>query len=111
MKITFINAKRVNLDRDGIDFQYFYQIDNNIASIHKIHVVCNLGAEISWIMNLQEVNEYSKKVFTVIKDFFVENWNDLKKLPDEEEEYIIQEEFHRTDKEKTDWKNYILELV
>jgi len=110
MKITFFNAQKINKNRDGFDFEFFYTV-NEKENIHKIHVVTKSdGAELAWHISPQDLNEYSKKAFSLVVDFIKTYWKKHHELPDESREYFEGRELQMLRKDKVSWENYVLEL-
>ena len=110
MKIKFVNARRINPDRDGFDFLYFYTVDEE-DTIHKIHVVTGSdGAELAWNISQQDLYEYSKRVFPLVINFVKSHWQRHHKLPDENHEYHETRELGTLGSAKVDWENYVLKL-
>ncbi|MBO0947504.1 hypothetical protein [Fibrella forsythiae] len=110
MKLTFVSARRVNLDRDGFDFQYFYTI-NHGEDTHQIHIVTTTnGAELAWHIGQADLVAYSKRAFVLAVKYIKWHWQTTGTLPDEQRQYFEKRDLARLSDASLDWQGYILIL-
>lgn len=110
MKITFTTAKRINPDRDGLDFVYFYK-DSESDTEHKIHVVVStLGAEIAWRASNSEIYKYSQRAFVLVDEYIRRYWSDFRQLPDDNKIYFEKDELGRLSEKYLQWENHTIVL-
>lgn len=110
MKLMFIGARRVNPDRDGFDFQFFYRVDEESES-RKIHVVISSnGAELAWNISQQDEYEYAKRVFAVVVPFIKNYWNRNRLLPEQDVEYYEKDHFAKISDNKLNWEQFEIDL-
>ena len=109
MKIAFLNCRRVNPARDGLDLIYSYAVDDS-NDIREIHVVAKLGAQIAWYMSDDEIYEYSKQVFPLVVSLINHYWATSRELPPQDFEYYEGRDLAYVRSSKLSWENFVLQL-
>lgn len=110
MKITFTTFKRINPDRDGFDFLYFYK-DSESDTIHKFHaVISTYGAERAWNVTEEVTYKIAQKAFVLVDEYIRAYWNSCKRLPDEDKEYFEKSELGRLSEKSIPWENHTIDL-
>jgi hypothetical protein len=108
MRITCVGYERINEARDGLDLRFSFVDDK--GRLYRFHSVAKLGAQISWYMTKEGVDEYSRKVFPLVVNFINDWWNRFGQLPPENEEYYEGRELGHVRSSKLDWEKYTINL-